>query len=559
MIKLIIKYKWYIGIILVLMIVEPSINSILNFWLRELFNSAVPGVNKIYILRMLTVGFLYWMAKRLVGFLNGVLKARYICNAKQELKHQIFANLLHVDMANISDNASSGDYISLFTNDIFVIEQRFFSQIISLVSGIFSVLILGSSFIALNFKLAMAILFVGMIAMLVPVFFSKELNKRNLVYSNVMSKFTQSIKEYLVAYPTIKNYSIEQVIGQKFDEENNKVEDAKFDAEYVLILANSIGSLLSWFMQFVGVGMGLMLVIKGEILIGTVIAAQSFANDLATPLQEIIVNINSIRSVREIIVKLKRLSDSNVQQQLCYQCNDYKVDRCDIKFENLYLNIDGKTIIDHFSFDFESGKKYLIVGVNGSGKTSLFKALKKWFNNCSGSIYINKQNISTMSNEDIGRAVSYINEDVSLFSCSVRNNILLFRNCQSKSFDEAVNHTRLNIDLECEIIDEGRNISSGERRRIEIARSLIEAVPALIFDEVVSTLDIETAYEIEKLALGLDGKTIIFISHNFSGKLIREYDDILVMGKGKLLAHGTYDELIQSCEYFRKICEIKFG
>ena len=81
----------------------------------------------------------------------------------------------------------------------------------------------------------------------------------------------------------------------------------------------------------------------------------------------------------------------------------------------------------------------------------------------------------------------------------------------------------------------------------------------LIFDEVVSTLDIETAYEIEKLALDFEEKTVIFISHNFSGKLIREYDEILVMGDGKLISHGSYEALVKECDYFRKICEIKFG
>lgn len=67
---------------------------------------------------------------------------------------------------------------------------------------------------------------------------------------------------------------------------------------------------------------------------------------------------------------------------------------------------------------------------------------------------------------------------------------------------------------------EGRNISSGEQRRIEIARTLLKSASVLIFDEVVSTLDIETAYDIEKTAMELEDKTIIFISHNFSGKLL---------------------------------------
>ena len=81
----------------------------------------------------------------------------------------------------------------------------------------------------------------------------------------------------------------------------------------------------------------------------------------------------------------------------------------------------------------------------------------------------------------------------------------------------------------------------------------------MIFDEVVSTLDIETAYEIEKMVLEYEKQTMIFISHNFSGKLIREYDEILVMDAGRLVDHGTYDELIENSSYFRNICEIKFG
>lgn len=118
---------------------------------------------------------------------------------------------------------------------------------------------------------------------------------------------------------------------------------------------------------------------------------------------------------------------------------------------------------------------------------------------------------------------------------------------------------QVNLDLDRIVNDEGRNISSGEQRRIEIARSLLSSVRMIVFDEVVSTLDIETAYEIEKMALDFKDKMVVFISHNFSGKLIRDYDDILVVQNGSLLTHRTYDELINSCDYFRRICEIKFG
>lgn len=514
--KLFLKNKRYLAFILIIFVIEPSINSILNFWLQKLFNSTTVGVNRYVILRLLTIGFLLWMVKRLLTFSSGVLKARYICTAKRDIKFKIFENLLYGDSSDISSVASSGEYISLFTNDINLLEQRFLNQIISLISGVFSVIILGFSFVALNWKIAIGIFVVGILAALVPALFSKELNRKSLKYSKSVSKFTQKIKEYFIAYPTIKNYSIERVIASKFDKKNRETEEAKFEADYTLTLANNIGSLLSWFMQFAAVGIGLVLVANGEVLIGTVVAAQSFSSDLAGPLQDIIANVNGIRSVKDIVKRMEELSlqycgpavlsERQKSSELLNGDSDVTVD-----FQDLSLNVGKKTIIDQFSYTFESGKKYLVIGINGSGKSSVFKTLKKWFPDYSGNVYINKKDISKMSSVEINKIVSYLNEKVPLFSCSVRDNISLLRDCTQESLQSAAHRAQLKLDLNREVSDEGKNLSSGEQRRIEIARSLLQSTPVLIFDEVISTLDIETAYEIEKMALGFERKTVTLL------------------------------------------------
>ncbi len=567
MLKQVIKYKWYLLVVLCLIIAEPSLNSIMNFLLQHMFNAATPGGSIIELLRLLSAGFLLWMLKRVIIYSNGVIKARFICNAKRDVKHQLFTKMMGLDTANIADIASSGEYISIFTNDITLLETRFYNQLLGLVSGLFSLAILGTSFVALYAKLAVPIMGFGIVAMFVPVVFSQKLNEKNLVYSDAISKFTQKVKEFMVAYPTIKNYSIENEISIQFERENNNAEDAKFDADCALNLADCVGQLLAWFMQLISVGLGLAYVIKGEILIGTVIAAQSFANDLAGPLNNIIVNINSIRSVRNIVKKLEDMSTGagieTVQNTGVFTDGDTIPDNSEhafnVVFDDFNLTIGGKTIIEHFSFCFETGKKYLIVGLNGSGKSTLFKALKKWYGIQGERIKINEKPVSAISNTALSRSVSYLNENVSLFSGSVKDNITLFREYSPEIFGNAVESAQVRLDLGRMINDEGKNISSGEQRRIEIARSLLSSVRMIVFDEVVSTLDIETAYEIEKMALDFADKTVVFISHNFSGKLIREYDDILVMQGGALLAHGTYDELIHECDYFKRICEIKFG
>ena len=566
MVKLLLKYKWYLGSMIVLIVLEPSLNSVLNFWLQRMFNAATPGANTVVVIRLLTTGFLLWMLKRIMGYTSAILKSRYICNAKQDLKSQVFSNLLRFDTANLSSVRSSGEYISLFTNDINLIETRFLNQVISLISGIFSILVLGVSFFALSAKLAAAIIAFGAIAMFVPLAFSKPLNEKNLKYSNKISAFTQCIKEYLVAYPTIKNYSIEEAIRRKFHQINTETENAKFEADYALNLANNVGQLLSWFMQFIGIGLGLILVVEGEITIGTVIAAQSFANDLALPLQNIIMNINSIHSVKVLVRRFNDYSSKMGDPEMLateVTGNLTNVhtqgDGHEIEFNDVSLVIEDKSIIDHFSFCFEKNKKYLILGINGSGKSSLFRALKKWFPKYQGIITIDGIDLSSLDNNQLSRTVSYMNENVSLFSGTVHDNVSLYRQYPAEAFDRAVRDAQVRLNLNRQISGEGRNISSGEQRRIEIARTLLASVGVLIFDEVASTLDIETAYEIEKLALGFEEKTVIFISHNFSGKLIREYDEILVMGDGKLISHGSYETLMAECDYFRKICEIKFG
>ena len=288
---------------------------------------------------------------------------------------------------------------------------------------------------------------------------------------------------------------------------------------------------------------------------------------MAGPLNNIIANINSIRSVKNIVRKLETMSaDGEDGQKAISESLDGPIiehtdhdESFDVLFDNFGLTIGGKEIIRSFTFLFETGKKYLIVGLNGSGKSTLFKALKKWYGAFADNIKINGKSVSNISNEELSKCISYLNENVSLFSGSVRDNITLFREYSPDVFSRAVDDAQVNLDLDRVVNDEGRNISSGEQRRIEIARSLLSSVKMIVFDEVVSTLDIETAYEIEKMALDFKDKTVVFISHNFSGKLIRNYDDILVVQNGSLLTHGTYNELINSCDYFRRICEIKFG
>lgn len=559
MIKRLLKYKAFIGVILSLIFLEPSITSWLYLWLQKLYNTVNIGTPKVYIIGLLMTGISVWMIKRLIAFTVSVVKSKFICSIKQDLKHDLFVNAMGMNTASLSHIASSGEYISTFTNDIAIIEQRYFNNIISLCSNIISLLILGSTFFTMTPKLATFVFIFSVLVMFVPAAFSKKLNSSNLIYSNNLSKFTQKIKEFLNGYSTIKNYSVETVICEKFDEKNEEVEDSKYIYDCSLSRADSIGSLLTWFTRVVVIGVGLVLLSRGEMLLGTIVAAQAFAEEIATPLQSIVENANAIRSVKSIVQKIEDITSIPIDMKPVNTDMANPFSEINIQFDNLSIAVDEKVIVENFSFEFQQGKKYLIIGKNGSGKSSLFKALKKRFQSYSGEILINGTNIKQLTNHEISTLVSYLNENVSLFSGSLKDNITFWNYFADEQLERAIDRSHIEINSERFIGEDGYNISSGEQRRIEIARSMLSPTKVLIYDEVVSTLDIETAYEIEKEALEFEDKTVIFISHNFSGKLIKQYDGIIVMKDGGIVASGTYDELISTCDYFKKICSIKFG
>jgi ABC-type multidrug transport system fused ATPase/permease subunit len=265
-----------------------------------------------------------------------------------------------------------------------------------------------------------------------------------------------------------------------------------------------------------------------------------------------------IRSVGAIEQKFKALSELD---EIVSPAEDFSTEgiKMDIKLDQVSLSIKGNPILHNINITFEHGKKYLVLGSNGSGKSTMAKLLKNTYSGYEGSIMLDTYDLATPEGASLIRLVSYSNETVSLLSDTVRNNILLYRDVSDDRLETAVRLAGLRVPMNRKAGDGGRFLSSGERRKLELARALIDDPQVMILDEVVSTLDIETAYEIEKLVLSLEDRTVIMISNAFSGQLLDQYDQIVLMNQGSILAQGTHSELIQNSDEYREIYRIRCG
>ncbi|MBR5513592.1 MAG: ABC transporter ATP-binding protein [Ruminococcus sp.] len=547
--------NWYIYVFyLAVIIAAPLVNVRCGAISGEMMDFASEGKYSDFA-SMLALFMLFFAFHGLLLFLIQSIRNLIISLWRRNIKNEMFSKIMNSKGDMVSEN-DTGTYIAGFSNDITILENRYFEAVLSVTEAFLSVSVALMAIVNLNKKMAFIILTGETLSILICLVVRRYSMKKNVVYIENLSVFTQKVKEFFSGFSVIKNYSVEKHFFKRFVFFNDSVENSKEEADssiaYVDVIARTSNSLI----KFLLVGFGAVLVMNGEITIGIIFTAYSFTDQLVSPMHTLISQINSIGSVKSIVKRIKEI----IKPVKVTDCSeDTGNSKALISFEGVSVEKNGVKILDNVSLDFEKGKKYLIIGCNGAGKTTLLKLLKKQSNDYSGTISVNGRNIRSLPRDILIRSIGYINDTVSLVCDTVRNNITLYRDVSEDEFQSAVKEAGIRIDTERIIRDGEKNISSGEMRRIELARIIIEKPDVIICDEAVSTLDIRTADRIENSLISMSERTIIFVSHNFSNRLVSRYDEIILMEKGRINARGTHESLINNNSYYRRLMEIKNG
>lgn len=548
------KKKYFILLFASLTIVATVSKTLFNLYISPIFDDAQIGKYESVIIRLGWM-FLWYISYRLMDYYTELVGIHVINAVRRDIKHYLFSAAIKKQLPDYATK-NTGEYIAEFTNDITLIETKFLIPCKEIFSYTITIVTTGIAIFAIDIRMALVIFMGTSLCILLPILATKYTSSRMMKFISDFDKFVQHLKDVFGAFFTFKNYAVEDKVANNFAKENYEVEETKFKAEFSLVVMNNIIGRLSWSVEVIVVVIGLLGVIKGEMSVGDVFSAYLLAGSLGMPIQSFGSRISTMRSVKGIERKFEELLVANQKQK---NADDIKVidGLFDIELENIELRLKDKLIIGNISAVFEKGKKYLIIGNNGSGKSSMVKLFKSNYRGYNGRVKLGGYDLNSPEGAEFVRQISYSNENVSLFSDTVRNNILLYRDCTEECLEQAINKAEFTVPLDRNVGENGRFLSSGERRKLEIARALIANPKVLIFDEVVSTLDIETAFEIEKLILSLQDCTVIMISNAFSGQLLKNYDHIILMNNGKIVAQGKHDELLENCSEYQKIYSIR--
>ena len=528
--------------------------------LQKLLDIAVEK-NMQQFIPMVLFSIFYFVMLGIFLYLQSLLSKRITCKIIKQIRTDVFKGIVSQSMGDFGKR-NTADYLSIITNDVKMIEDNFLLPFFEVVQ--YTVIFISSFVLMIYFDVIVTIVvFVAITLMfLVPSLLGKELEKRQNTLSSQLADFTTKLKDILSGFEIIKSYSMKQYVIQKFDKENSDTIHTKYSVDKLFALNEGLSSFLALMVQIVVLFLSAYFIITERITVGTLLGMVQVSSNLANPLIMIFTNIPKIKSIQPIIEKLTVLSKYELNEVPKKQSATFN---SVVSISSLSFAYEKQNrVLDKINLHIEKGKKYVIVGKSGCGKTTLVKLLAGYYTEYSGKILYDNTDLNMMNENDIVQLSSIIHQNIYMFNESVYDNICLHEDYSKESIDKAVKASGLNDVIEklpegllYEAGENGSNLSGGQKQRIAVARALIRNKPILILDEGTSAIDMQTAYDIENHLLKIEGLTIITITHNLKKELLELYDNIIYMENGEIIERGTLEELTSVPSRFLKYLTIK--
>ncbi len=459
-----------------------------------------------------------------------------------------------------------GDLMSLFTNDLDTIQESygwgylmFFD---ALFLGVLAFIKMWQMDRVLTAFATIPMAFLLASSAVVGSYMMKKWDIRQEAFSR-MSDFSQESFSGIAVIKAFVKEAKELMAFEKLNVENEK---ANIDYTRSSVLLKILVTLFVESVICVILGYGGYLVYNGRFNAGQLVEFIGYFNSIIWPIMAI---SELIDMTSRGMASLKRVSDLLDAKQDVMDAADVKPLK-DVKgnIEFRHLNFtypDGEfEALEDISFQIRAGENVGLVGKTGSGKTTLVDLILRTYNVPDGTVFIDGQDVNTVSIKDVRAACAYVPQDNFLFSDTIENNISFGTDHKTPY---AIQEAAILADVDSNIKEfqkgygtvlgeRGVTVSGGQKQRISIARALMKDAPILIMDDSVSAVDTKT----EKTILGnlrnvRAGKTTILIAHRIS--TIESMDKILFIDEGKLVAVGTHAELYETCPDYRKMVDLQ--
>jgi len=480
---------------------------------------------------------------------------------EQRLKGDLYAHIQRLAISHFK-NYPIGDYMSRMAEDVGKIRELFGPAVMYLVNMITTLSVSIFFMVEISWELTLyALLPLPFLSFFIYFFniYSLQFNKK---LQEEMSAMTSVAQESYNGIRIIKSFTLENKVFQTFSmiSDSFKLQSlkiVKLDSFFMPIVSLLMGASI-----LLSIYKGGLLVIENQIQIGGLTSFIMFVNRLLWPVMSIGWVASLFQKGKSAFIRYEEIRALPLEKTEMTRSSINENLKGDIEFKNVSFTYDdtGIQAVKNVSFHIKPGERWLVIGKTGSGKSTLAELLIKFYSNSQGFILLDGKPLAEYPNTYIREQISYIPQDVFLFSDTVKNNIAF--NADSVD-DSEVTKAASDAQIHNEVLqfrdgydtmvgERGITLSGGQKQRISIARALIKPSPIYLFDDCLSALDVTTERQlIEAMNRRDNASTIILITHRIFNQL--DFDKVLVLHDGEVVEMGSHEELMEKKGYYFEI------
>lgn len=538
-------YTKIISIIFGCLLISTVLNLCVPLLSRRIMDDGFIGGNKELLIKLVLCSLMVYLVISVIDIIKEKNRINISAKIQYSLSEQAFSHLMKMKASYFNNknyaeilnniNVDIGNMTSIADEGVFFVVTQAFSM----TGGVIGLFIL-------NWRMTILVLLFIPIKYVVMKKFAKQRKKVMDDFINDSQKYARWFGDTIGGVREVKLFGILNYKHAEVSQKQSKVVERQKKLNILSQWNNIIDTTLVQILVTVIYIIGANLVFKFQLSVGSVFAFITYSAYVTGPISAIL-NIGYLLS--GIIPSTKRYYEFMNLQEETDKGKLIKPEFGNLKLEEVFFSYEtDKPILTDVNIEIPKGSKTVLIGKNGSGKSTIINLLTRMYEPTAGQIKLKGVNIFEITLESYRNMISVVSQQIYLFNDTIRNNICIYKKVSDEVIETACKDSGLEdflkeVSLDYVVGQNGAMLSGGQKQKIALARALVHDKPIIIFDEVTSNTDVYSEHQINGLLhTRLKEKTVIIITHK--QEILQDVDQIVMLKDGAVVGTGKYDDLV---------------